>query len=307
MRGHDNVIDSAMTAFNMLDESAIGPDPSGILDAEFSRRLKRSEDRPNIFAELCVLDLLLTISHVRESHYKERLILKGGHSVRTYVPLRAHRFSYDLDFNIHREGGYTFREVESLNEDFNKFAETRRSRVRGSVKLNNQRFHWITFNYREIIYEEYGIRIPERPKIEICKDSKTVRIPAEDAVVTMVDPALMATTLPRIKHLDLNEQLSNKLYVIGVTARQRRHFDIFDCYRIIEFNPNKLDWKNVRDAFHTQLRRENASRHIDRARKLITYATQDTNTVRRIESATFEPLNFKKAANAVSELYSRLL
>ena len=307
MRGHDNVIGSAMTAFSILDETVIGSDPSGILNAEFSRRLKRSEDRPNIFAELCILDLLLTISQIRESYYKERLILKGGHSVRTYVPLYAHRFSYDLDFNIHREGGHTFREVESLSEDCNKFAETRRSRIRGFVKLNNQRFHWITFNYREVIDEEYGIRIPEQPKIEICKDCKTVLPPAEDEIVTLVDPELLATTLPRMKHLDLNEQLSNKLYVIGVTARQRRHFDIFDCYRIVEFNADNLDWKIVRDSFHAQLRRQDASRHIGRARKLITSAIQDSNTVRRIESGTFEPLDFKKAANVVSELYSRLL
>lgn len=295
-----------MTAFNILDESVIGSDPSGILNAEFSRRLQRSEDRPNIFAELCALDLLLAISQIRESYYKERLILKGGHSVRTYVPLYAHRLSYDLDFNIHREGGHTFREVESLIKDFNRFAETRRSRVRGSVTLNNQRFHWITFNYREIIDEEYGIRIPEQPKIEVCKDCKTVRIPVEDEIVTMVDPKLLATTLPRMRHLDLDEQLSNKLYVIGVTARRRRHFDIFDCYRIVEFNANKLDWKIVRDSFHAQLRRESAPSHIGRARKLITSAVQDSNTVRRIESATFQPLDFKKAANIVSELYSRL-
>ena len=295
-----------MSTFNLIDESAIGQDPSGILSPEFSTRLRRIEDRPNIFAELCTLDLLLTISKIRDSHYNELLILKGGHSVRTYVPLPHHRFSYDLDFNIHREGGHTFREVQSLRDDLNRFAEARRSRIRGSVTLNNQRFHWITFNYRQVVKEKYGVTIPEEPKIEICKDCRTIRTPVKNATVTMVDPKLLAITLPILNQLDLNEQLSNKLYVIGVAARQRRHFDIFDCYRIVEFNASRLDWKAVRDSFHAQLRRERASAHVDRARWLIAKTTRDSNTVRRIESATFEPFNFGHAARTVSELYSRL-
>jgi len=295
-----------MATFNLLDESVIGQDPSGILSSDFSRILRSVEDRPNVFAELCVLDLLLTISRIRDSYFGELLILKGGHSVRTYVPLRNHRFSYDLDFNIHRGGGHTFREVQSLRGDLNNFAEIRRSPIRGSVTLNNQRFHWITFNYRQVMEEAYGVTIPEEPKVEICKDCRTVRTPAENEVVTIVDPKLLTVVLPRFKHLDLNEQLSNKLYVIGVTARQRRHFDIFDCHRIVEFNSGRLDWKAVRDSFHAQLRHENASRHIDRARRLIARTIRDSNTVRRIESCTFEPFNFKEAAKSVSELYSNL-
>lgn len=306
MGGHDNSIRSSMPTFNLIDESAIGQDPSGILNPEFSTRLRRIEDRPNIFAELCTLDLLLTISKIRDSHYNELLILKGGHSVRTYVPLPRHRFSYDLDFNIHREGGHTFREAQSPKDDLNSFAEARRSRIRGSVTLNNQRFHWITFNYRQVVKDKYGVTIPEEPKIEICKDCRTVRAPVRNATVTMVDPKLLAITLPRLNQLDLNEQLSNKLYVIGVAARQRRHFDIFDCYRIVEFNASRLDWKAVRDSFHAQLRRETASTHIERAMRLIANTTRDSNTVRRIESATFEPFNFEHAAKTVSELYSKL-
>jgi predicted nucleotidyltransferase component of viral defense system len=295
-----------MPTFNMLDESVIGSDPSGILSTDFSTRLRRLEDRPNIFAELCVLDMLLTISRIHDSYYKERLILKGGYSVRTYVPLHAHRFSYDLDFNIHREGGHTFREVQDLCQELSRFAETRRSRIRGSVTLNNQRFHWITFNYRQVIEETYGVTIPEEPKIEICKDCRTVRTPVENEIVTIADPKLLAVTLPNIKHLDLDEQLSNKLYVIGVVARQRRHLDIFDCYRIVEFKNSELDWKMVRDSFHAQLRRGNAGAHIGRARRLIANALRDSNTIRRIESSTFQPFDFKDAANIVSGLYSKL-
>jgi RNase P subunit RPR2 len=274
-----------MAAFYLLDESPIGPEPSGILDTEFSTRLQHVEDRPNIFAELCVLDMLLAICRIRDSYYKERLILKGGHSVRTYVPLRAHRFSYDLDYNIYREGGYTFRHIETLNDDLNTFAETRKSKIRASVTLNNSRFHWITLNYRQIIEEKYGIRIPEDPKIEICKDCRTIRAPAENAMATMVNLNLLMITLPHVKQLSLNEQLSNKLYVIGVTVRQRRHFDIFDCYRILEFNAGRLDWSVVRESFHALLRRENARLHIDRARRLIKMAAGDSNTIRRIESS----------------------
>lgn len=87
---------------------------------------------------------------------------------------------------------------------------------------------------------------------------------------------------------------------------QRRHIDPLDCYRIVEFNSSRLDWKAVRDSFHAQLRRENVARHIDRARRLIATAVRDSNTVRRIESATFEPLDFGNAAKIVYELYSKL-
>jgi len=87
---------------------------------------------------------------------------------------------------------------------------------------------------------------------------------------------------------------------------QKRYFDPFDCHRIVEFNSGRLDWKAVRHSFHAQLRRETAARHIDRARRLIATAARDSNTVRRIESATFEPLDFGNAARVVSELYSKL-
>ncbi len=295
-----------MATFYQLDDTAISSEPSGILDAQFSTRLQGVENRPNIFAELCVLDILLAICKIRDSYYQERLILKGGHSVRTYVPLRAHRFSYDLDFNIHRGGDHTFREIQTLSSDLNMFAETRRSQIRASVTLNNQRFHWITLNYRPVIEEKYGVRIPEEPKIEICKACRTIRAPAENATVTMVDSRLLAVTLPHVKQLDLNEQLSNKLYVIGVIARQRRHFDIFDSKRIVEYNAAKLNWKVVRESLHALMRRENAQSHIKRARRLIQLAVEDTNTTRRLESATFEPFDFKEAARTVSELYSHV-
>jgi predicted nucleotidyltransferase component of viral defense system len=295
-----------MGIFYVLDEATTGPDPSGILNVEFSRRLQRIEDRPNIFAELCVLDILLAINQIRDSYYKERLILKGGHSVRTYVPLRAHRFSYDVDFNIDRDSGHTFREIQTLKDDLNKFAQTRRSEIRPSITLNNQRFHWITLNYQELIEREYGVRIPEEPKIEICKDCRTIRTPAENEMVTMVNPKLLAIALPHVKQLDLNEQLSNKLYVIGVTARRRRHFDVFDCNRIVEFNASKLDWGIIRESFHAMLRHEKLQSHIRRARELIHKTAEDTNTIRRIESATFEPFNFTEAVKTVSDLYSNL-
>jgi predicted nucleotidyltransferase component of viral defense system len=295
-----------MATFFLLDASVIGPEPSGMLDAEFSTRLQGVENRPNIFAELCVLDMLLAIYQIRDSYYKERLVLKGGHSVRTYVPLPAHRFSYDLDFNIYREGGHTFREIQTLSGDLNKFAETRRSDILASVTLNNQRFHWITLNYREIIEKKYGVKIPEEPKIEICKDCRTIRSPAENAVITMVNAKLLAIILPSVQQLDLNEQLANKLYVIGVTARQRRHFDIFDCYRMVEFNAGKLDWSIVRESFQGLIRRETIRSHIDRARRLIERCTEDSNTIRRMESSTFEPFDFANAARSVSVLYSKL-
>jgi RNase P subunit RPR2 len=295
-----------MATFYLLDDSTISSEPYGMLNAPFSTRLQGVENRPNIFAELCVLDMLLAIYRIRDSYYQEKLILKGGHSVRTYVPLSAHRFSYDLDFNIYRDGGYTFRDIETLRDDLNTFAETRRSQIRATVTKHNQRFHWITLNYRQVIEDRYGVRIPEEPKIEICKDCRTIQSPADNVFVTMVDSRLVGVSLPHVKQLDLNEQLSNKLYTIGVTARQRRHFDIFDSKRILEYNADNLDWGIVRNSFHALLRLGNPQSHIRRARRLIQTAVEDTNTIRRLESATLEPFNFADAAQTVSEVYSKL-
>jgi hypothetical protein len=94
--------------------------------------------------------------------------------------------------------------------------------------------------------------------------------------------------------------------VIGVTARRRRHFDVFDCNRIVEFNASKLDWGIIRESFHAMLRHEKLQSHIRRARELIHKTAEDTNTIRRIESATFEPFNFTEAVKTVSDLYSNL-
>jgi len=294
-------------SFYLLDDSVIGSEPSGVLEAQFSTRMQGVENRPNVFAELCVLDMLLAIYALRGGYYQEKLILKGSHSVRTYVPLRAHRFSYDLDFNIDRNGGYTFRDIKTLSDDLNTFAESRRSQIRATVTKHTQRFYWITLNYREVIEARYGVRIPEEPKIEVCKDCRTIRSPVDNVMVTMADSRLLGITLPHVRQLELNEQLSNKLYVIGVTARQRRHFDIFDSKRILEYNEDTLNWGLVRRSFRALLRRESAESHIRRARRLIQTTAEDTNTTRRLESATFEPFNFETAAQNVSDIYSKIL
>jgi len=294
-------------SFYLLDDSVIGSEPSGVLEAQFSTRMQGVENRPNVFAELCVLDMLLAIYRVRDAYYQEKLVLKGGHSVRTYVPLRAHRFSYDLDFNIDRNGGHTFRDIQALSDDLNTFAESRRSQIRATVTKHTQRFYWITLNYREVIEARYGVRIPEEPKIEVCKDCRTIRSPVDNVMVTMADSRLLGITLPHVRQLELNEQLSNKLYVIGVTARQRRHFDIFDSKRILEYNEDTLNWGLVRRSFRALLRRESAESHIRRARRLIQTTAEDTNTTRRLESATFEPFNFETAAQNVSDIYSKIL
>jgi hypothetical protein len=296
-----------MTTFYLLDDSAISTDPSGLLCEQLAKRLQPVEYRPNIFAELCVLDLFLAICRIRDSYYGERLILKGGHSVRTYVPLEAHRFSYDLDFNIDRKMGCSFGEVDELKQDLNEFAQDRGTKIRGTVARNDQRFYWIVFNYRHMVNKTYGIIIPEAPKIEICKDCKTIGDPAQNQMVTMIDPKLLGIDLPNIKQLDVNEQLSNKLYVIGVPQRRRRHFDIYDAYRITQFNSSILDWSVVRESFLAHLRKkEKPSALIERAKHLINKTLEDNNTIRRIEATTFGTFDFKEAAEAVSDIYSKI-
>jgi len=297
-----------MNPFLIIDGSAIPSDPSSLLSDNFRSKLAGSENAPNLFAEFCVLDMMCAISDARPGlHYIERLILKGGHAVRSYVPLTAHRFSYDLDFNIDRESGYKLREIKDIRTDLNELAVRRRSEVRSDIARDQGLFYWIEMNYRETIRQAYDVTIPEVPKIEICKPCRTFLPPVKTRIPTVFDLNLVGLTLPEVKQLSTDELLANKLYVIGVDDRQRRHFDIFDSYRIYAHNRNAINWPNVRSAFESYLRGRSAKGFAERARELIRKTRGNENTIRRMESATFETFEFKAAAEEVEGIYSKIV
>jgi predicted nucleotidyltransferase component of viral defense system len=297
-----------MNPFLIIDGSALPQDPSSLLSSEFRGKLAGPENAPNLFAEFCVLDMMSAIAAARpEPYYIERLILKGGHAVRSYVPLTAHRFSYDLDFNVDRDSGYKLRGVKDIRTDLNNLAIRRRSAVRADVARDLGIFYWIEMNYRDTIRNTYGVTIPEVPKIEICKSCRTFLPTVRSRIPTMFDLNLIGLTLPEMKQLDLDELLANKLYVIGIDARQRRHFDIFDSYRIYSNNRTTIHWPRVRSAFGCYLRKISAKEFVRRATELIHKTEENVNTASRIESATFETFAFKAAAEEVVGIYSKLI
>jgi len=296
-----------MNPFLLIDGTTIPSDPSSLLSSEFRGNLAGPENKPNLFAEFCVLDMMCAISEARpDEYYLKRLILKGGHAVRSYVPLTAHRFSYDLDFNIDRDSGYKFREIKELRTNLNELAERRRSSVRAKVTRDENLFYWIELNYHDTINEAYGTRIPELPKIEICKPCRTYLPTPRSRLPTLFDLNLVGITLPEMKQLDINELLANKLYVIGVDDRQRRHFDIFDSYRIYTNNQSAINWSKVRSAFRSYLKEKPIKEFSKRAQYLIHKSEENDNTTRRMESATFDVFEFKGAADEVAGFYSKL-
>src|SRR5208282_1344509 len=94
-----------------IDGSQLTSNITDFLAHDFKGKFNGPENAPNLFAELSVVDMMRAVSMCKQdARYREGLILKGGHSVRSYVPLVAHRFSYDLDFNINQFAGYKFRD-----------------------------------------------------------------------------------------------------------------------------------------------------------------------------------------------------
>ena len=297
-----------MNPFLIIDGSAIPPDASSLLSDDFRSKLAGPENAQNLFAEFCVLDMMCAISEARsESHYFDRLILKGGHAVRSYVPLTAHRFSYDLDFNIDRGSGYKLREIKDIRTDLNELATRRRSAVRAAIARDKGLFYWIELNYRDTIRQAYDVTIPEVPKIEICKSCRTFLPVVRTTIPTIFDLNLMGVALPQMKQLGKEELLANKLYVIGVEDRQRRHFDIFDSYRIYTRNQDALDMAGVRAAFKSYLGNRPAKKFANRAIVLIRKTEENVNTARRMESATFDKFDFKEATQEVTRIYSKLI
>ena len=69
---------------------------------------------------------------------------------------------------------------------------------------------------------------------------------------TMIDLEMMGLQPPELAHLNLEEQLENKLFVIGDSSRIRNHFDAYDAYRIC--NNNSVDWKKTKQLFNNSVK-----------------------------------------------------
>ncbi len=235
-----------MGMFFYFDEKEISlNDPQRHVQDQYATVFGRPELKSYLLSELCVLDMLYAMTTMKDEYYKERLVLKGGHSVRNLVPLEDHRFSFDVDFNPNSASGYTYGDVDHMKKDLHEYASQRGCITTLTVTKENP-WYFLQVNYKDELQKQ-NLTLVEPPKIEICKTCRTYESPIISNLNTMIDLEAMGLEPPELAHLSLEEQLENKLYVIGDSSRIRNHFDAYDVFRIC--NNNKVDWKKTKALF----------------------------------------------------------
>lgn len=58
---------------------------------------------------------------MQDGYYCDRLVLKGGMSVRNHVPLVDHRFSFDADYDPNSYAGFSFGSVDKIKSHITKY------------------------------------------------------------------------------------------------------------------------------------------------------------------------------------------
>ncbi|MGI0102637.1 MAG: nucleotidyl transferase AbiEii/AbiGii toxin family protein [Nitrosotalea sp.] len=236
-----------MGIFFYIDDKLIDfQNPTSLVKDDYRKYFGRRELEPFLLSEICALDMLYAVTEMNNGYYKDRLVLKGGHSVRNHVPLVDHRFSFDADFNPNSPGGFTFGDVSDIRKDLNKYGSLRGCETKTRITEDSAMLHFIEVGYRSVL-SKLGYTIIEPPKIEICKTCRTHERPIMSEMKTMIDLNLLGLKPLVLAHLSLEEQLANKLHVIGARGRQRNNFDAYDVYRICK--NNKVDWKKTKGIF----------------------------------------------------------
>lgn len=257
-----------MGMFFYFDQREISfDDPIRHVKDKYLEVFGRQELRPYLLSELCALDMLYAVTTMKNGYYKERLVLKGGHSVRNLVPLKDHRFSFDADFNLNSPAGYTYGDVYNVKKDLHDFALRRGCATTLTVTKDSQ-WYFLQVNYREEL-QKMSLHLVEPPKIEICKTCRTHETPIISKMNTMIDLEGMGLEPPELAHLSLEEQLENKLYVIGDSSRIRNHFDAYDAFRIC--NNNKINWKKTRHLFEEAVKqsRRKPAEYVQECRRML--------------------------------------
>lgn len=236
-----------MGVFFYIDDKLIDfQNPRSLVKDEYSQYFGRRGLEPFLLSEICALDMLYAVTEMNDGYYKERLVLKGGHSVRNHVLLEEHRFSFDADFNPNSPSGFKYGDTSDIRKDLNKYGSVRRCQTKTSITKDSANLHFIEVGYRDTL-SNLGYTIIEPPKIEICKTCRTHEPPIKSQMKTMIDLNFLGLKPLVIAHLSLEEQLANKLHVIGARGRQRNNFDAYDVYRICK--NNKVDWKKTKGIF----------------------------------------------------------
>lgn len=236
-----------MGKFFCIDDRLINlDDPTSLVKDEYRKYFARKEIVPFLLSEICAMDMLYAIQEINNGFYRDKLVLKGGLSVRNYVPLIDHRFSFDADFNPNTKNSYTYGDISTIRQDMIKYGNQRRCDTKTKVTKDDTRLYFLEIGYWDTL-KKYGYRIVERPKIEICKTCRVFTDTVTNSINTIIDFDVLGLKPPVVTHVGLEEQFSTKLFIIGSSGRQRNHFDAYDAMRI--FKNNKLDMKLAKKIF----------------------------------------------------------
>ncbi|KEQ57435.1 Nucleotidyl transferase of unknown function protein [Marine Group I thaumarchaeote SCGC RSA3] len=296
-----------MKTFFYLDEVIVDFDkPHLMVKDEFQSYFGKTELKPFLLSEICVLDMLYTIANLEDGYYKKRLVLKGGHSIRNLVSLIDHRFSFDADFNLNSPEGYTYGKVKNLRKDLQKYGSKRGCSTQTEVTQDSNMLYFLQINY-DAPLQNKGAKMIEVPKIEICKTCRTRKNPQLAKTNTMIDLELFGLKPPELFYLSLEEQLADKLRVIGATGRQRNNFDAYDVLRICNENATKIDWSLTREIFYEIIVKsgKKVNKYIDECRHQLQTMLDNPNKKSNLENVIFnsDSFDFEYMINFVKSVY----
>lgn len=281
-----------MGVFFYIDDRLINfSDPVSMVKDKHRRYFARKELSPFILSEICALDMLYAVQEMNNGLYKDRLVLKGGFSVRNHVPLIDHRFSFDADFNANTMKGFTYGDVSSIKKDLLKYGSQRRCDTKTKETKDDARLYFLEVGYWNSL-KNAGYRIIERPKIEICKTCRVFTDIVTNPINTIIDLEILGFKPPVVAHIGLEEQFATKLFIIGSSGRQRNHFDAYDAMRI--FRNNKLDWKVAKNVFDIMSERHKvkSSAHIKECQHQLDAMLKNDGKRSNLEDTVFRKNSF---------------
>lgn len=289
-----------MGIFFFIDDRLVNlDDPFRIVKDEYHEQFKGREYTPFILSEICALDMLYAVTDMMDGHYTKRLVLKGGLSVRSIVPLASHRFSFDADFDSNTYGGFTYGDVEALEGDMRSYGMMKGCKTPVRVTTDNANMCFIEIGYRRSLGS--GHKIIETPKIEVCKTCRVRTEPVPGHIDTIIDTDVLGLRPPKIAHLSLEEQLATKFHVIGSSGRQRNQFDAYDSFMILKHG--RPDMRKTRDIFKILCGYTSVSTYATECRRHLGAMRKNDKKRKKLENSTFEEFDFDDMITTVESFY----
>lgn len=296
-----------MTVLFYINESLVNfDDPTVLVKKEYSAKLALKERAPYILSELCVLDMIYAVADMKGGYYRDRLVLKGGLSVRNHVELLDHRFSFDVDYDPNTQSGFTFGKVDMIRRDLIEYSNRRGCRTYIKEARDTARDYFLELGYRRPIVDMGG-ELVEVPMLELCKSCRVFQKPQRGTMKTFIDLDLLGLKPPEVYHVGLEEQLATKLFIIGASGRQRNQFDAYDAMMIVEDNSKKLDWRVARDIFEEKVLRHNAKfgPYVEECRHQLDAMLRNPGKRSKLQDTAFHPdFSFDRMVETVKSMYA---